>query len=563
MLRRLVIQNYLLVRQLELEFSGGLTVLTGETGAGKSMILGALDVLLGARFPKDSIGTGADRAIIEGTFRIDADHRLQQLLAEIREGGTDAELIIRRELSANGRSRTWLDDRPATQDDMQRLRTSLADFHGQREHQSLFDSHRQLEFLDTFAGTMDMANAVKQLFLERTGKKQELARARTALDAFRKDQALLEYQLDEIERLGLNAGEEEELDNRLRRMENLEKLAEESARLLNLLSESEPSLVSLSGLAKSLAGGIAKTDSGIGAIVEELADIASRAKDIAEQVREYHEGLALDAGELAQLRERRGVLWELRRKHGMTVEQILARAAEMQELLTNGAAQASKVVELESELNRLSTQLSDTAVKLSKKRRSAAKVFSKDVAFALKPLGFAAPEFEAALQSLPEPVDADLTTDEGADRVEYLFSANPGSAPAPIQNVASGGESSRVTLAIKSVLSEKVEYPLMIYDEIDIGISGRVADQVGKALEELARRHQVIVITHLPQIASRADHHLTIEKNVGGATTETTARFLAGNDRVQAIAALIAGAKVTDKSLASASELLKQNGKSS
>lgn len=551
MLRQLLIRDYLLVRHVELEFAPGLTVLTGETGAGKSMILGALDVLLGARVPKDAVGEGAAQAVIEGKFTLQKRGRLPE---EFRGEG---ELVIRREIAQSGRSRSWLGDEPVALDQVQRLRGALCDFHGQREQQSLFDPHRQLEYLDAFAGCADLTSAVSDLFARRVAMKRELAEAAAELESFRRDRALLAYQLEEIERLGLKAGEEEALDARLRKLESVEKLSEESAKLLDALSESEPSLVSQIGVAKQLAAVLAKTDAEVKATAEELADLASRIKDVAAEVRHYHDGLALDEAELLRLRERRSLLWELRRKHGLTVEQILARAEQMKERMAEGETREKSVGEMEKQLNALSSQLIELCRRLSERRREAARDFGERVLRALKPLGFAAPEFRLDVQSLSEPWDADRLTAEGADRVDFLFSANPGKAAQPIHHVASGGESSRVTLAIKSVLSEKADYPVMIYDEIDIGISGRVADQVGKALAELARRHQLLVITHLPQIASRADRHVLIEKTIRGKSSETTTRYLEGDERVRGVAALIAGAKITASSLASASELLK------
>jgi DNA repair protein RecN (Recombination protein N) len=261
------------------------------------------------------------------------------------------------------------------------------------------------------------------------------------------------------------------------------------------------------------------------------------------------------------LRERRSVIWDLRRKHGMTLDQILARADELKTLLEQGEILEQKCRDLEKSLHKAETALLKSAHELSQKRQAVVADFSARIVSQLKSLGFPDPRFEVSIQTLPEPVDVERITAQGMDRVDLMFSANPGSKLAPIGAVASGGESSRVTLAIKSVLSEKAEYPMMVYDEIDLGISGRVADQVGTALSALARRHQVLVITHLPQIASRADHHLAITKLSHGNSTETSARFLSDSERVQAVAALIAGSNITDQSLASASELLRQSGK--
>jgi DNA repair protein RecN (Recombination protein N) len=560
MLRQLVIRDYLLVREITLEFASGLTVLTGETGAGKSMVLGALDVLLGARFPKDAVRPGAERAVIEGSFVLDKPDDVRDVVGADYFDDSE-ELLLRREISRQGRTRSWLNDHPLPLEMVQKLRDALADFHGQREHQSLFSSAVQLDYLDAYAGTAEDVEIVSRSFLQRSVLKKELEQTQAALSTHRKDRVLLQYQFEEIERLGLTAGEEEAIGAKLVKLESAEKLSAEAARLLDLLEESNPSLVGMCGIAKATAGGIAKIDREIEPVLNDLADVTSRLKDLAQQVRHYLDGLTFDDAELARLRDRRGVIWELRRKHGLTVEQILARAGELKTLLEQGETLERKCEDLGAALKKADAELVASAGSLSRKRRTAAKEFDQQVFESLKPLGFAQPEFEAHLETLPEPFDANRISVNGADSVEFRFSANIGSKPAPIGAVASGGESSRVTLAIKTVLSEKADYPLLVYDEIDLGISGRVADQVGKALSSLARRHQVLVITHLPQIASRADHHLSIQKSVRGETTETSARFLTDQQRVQAIASLIAGAKITDRALASASELLRQSGK--
>jgi DNA repair protein RecN (Recombination protein N) len=351
------------------------------------------------------------------------------------------------------------------------------------------------------------------------------------------------------------------VDARLLKLESSEKLSAEAARLLDALSESNPSMVSLAGLAKTTAAAIAKIDPELQPVSAELAEITSRLKDLSADVGHYLDGLSFDDAELARLRERRSVIWELRRKHGMTLDQILARADELKSLLEQGEVLEQQCRDLEKDLQNTDAELVAEAQRLSDMRRGVAADFSQKVTAELKALGFPDPRFDVSVTTQAAPLDPGKIGAQGIDRVDLLFSANPGARLAPIGAVASGGESSRVTLAIKSVLSDQADYPMMVYDEIDLGISGRVADQVGKVLSGLARRHQVLVITHLPQIASQADYHLAVRKESDRTSTSTTARFLSGDERVQAVAALIAGANITEKSLASAGELLRQNGK--
>ena len=560
MLSRLVIRDYLLVRNLELDFAPGLTALTGETGAGKSMIVGALDVLLGERFPKDAVPPGAERAVIEGYFRPDDAAEIFRVIGD-EEAESNGELLLRREISKSGRTRSMINDRPIPQDVLQPLRDLLADFHGQREHQSLFRLATQLEYLDSFAECATLAQDVRRLYDVHATLRKELERRTTELNEFRRDRALLEYQLEEIEKLGLKPNEEEAIEIRLTKLESAEKIAVEAARLLDLLAETEPSMITVAGRARLTATTILKMDKDFAAMMDELSDLESRIKEIGFQIREYVDSLEYDPAELEELRDRRGLIWKLKRKQGLTVDEILKRAGELKSMVERGEQMEQELEALQGRLTQTDLEFVTAAEKLSKRRHDAAQEFGRAVVAAMKPLGFAAPQFDVQVQTLPRPFDAAQLHADGADRVQFMFSANPGTKLAPIATVASGGESSRVTLAVKSVLASRISYPMMVYDEIDLGISGKVADHVGAALSKLSRNHQVLVITHLPQIASQADHHLLVSKSSDRGTTLTTAKFLTEPERVKAIAALIAGVNITDKALASASELLRQSGK--
>ena len=559
MLTRLVIRDYLLVRRLDLTFERGLTALTGETGAGKSMIVGALEVLLGERFPKDAVPGDADRAVIEGYFTPDNPRAIYDIIGD-EDLEQNAEVLVRREISRTGRTRSMVNDRPITQDILQKLRDLLADFHGQREHQSLFRPSTQLEYLDTFAESAPLSRDVRKLFESRSVQRHEIERKTAELNEFRKDRALLTYQLEEIERLGLKPNEEESIEARLSKLESAEKIAVEAARLLDLLAETEPSAITVAGRARMTASAISKMDGEFTAMVNELSDLESRIKEISSQVRDYADSLEFDPADLEELRERRGIIWKLKRKHGLTIEEILKRADDLKTMVERGEQMEQELERLNVQLAQLDIEFVRAAEELSKRRQRAADEFGQSVVQAMKPLGFAAPQFEVQVTTQGTPFDPAQLTADGADSVQFFFSANPGSKLAPIVAVASGGESSRVTLAVKSVLAKKISYPLMVYDEIDLGISGRVADHVGVALSALSKHHQVLVITHLPQIASRADQHLLVTKAVQAGSTHTTAKFLSPAERVEAIAALIAGVHITDKALASASELLRQSG---
>lgn len=561
MMLSLDIRNYVLVREARLQFQPGLTVVTGETGAGKSIIVGAIDVLLGGRFPKDALGQYGEKTVLEGTFHIEDSEAIESIVTDIEWGDNRSELLLRRELGSTGRARSFVNDLPVAVEIIQQLRGRLVDFHGQREQHSLFQPARQLDYLDAWINKRESTQLIRKQCEDRRKTEQERKQVADTLERLKKDRALLSYQLEEIERLGLTAGEEEIIEARLRKLESAERLIEEGQKLHQLLSAGEPALLSLAGQAKQTATGIAKIDTDFQAIAGEISDWASRLKDLSLEAQHYVDQLSIDSEELEKLRERRTVLWDLKRKHGVSVEQILNRADEMKQMLKHGDELEARAAELAKRIAIIDESLVSEAVLLSQARHAGVGELAESIVQELKPLGFDTPRVEIDLNTKPAPVMGAMVTDNGIDQIDMLFSANPGTRLAPLSEVASGGETSRLTLAIKSVLAERMEYPLLVYDEIDTGISGKTADAVGKAIARLAKTHQVLVITHLPQIAAQADHHLAVNKAAKQDSSETTARFLSQKERVDEIAALIAGVNITDKARASASELLKASGK--
>jgi DNA repair protein RecN (Recombination protein N) len=558
MLIHLEISNYLLIRDLSLDFDSGFIVLTGETGAGKSMILGAIDVLMGKSFSKDSIRKSETKAVIEGIFKLENCEALQKIVGDIYFEDLNKEILIRREISQNGRTRTFLNDQPLPQSRLNDIREHLLDIHGQRENQSLYRSDKQLEFLDVFAGALPDLQEFRKQYRLRSELNRVLFELKERFAVHMREQSLLAYQLEEIERLGLTEGEEEAIEAKLRKLENAEKLREQSQLLHSLLNEGENAISDQIGQARSIARELARTDQDLSSIAAELKNIESQIKDIGEQIRDYSESVDMDEAELEALRERRGVLWDLKRKHGMNLNEIIARAGELKGLLAEGETMKARIESVQAELDATDHELISSGESLSAKRRAAASKLSKKVEEYLQPFGFSKARFKVQIDS-DLPVKPNEVGKYGADRVRFLFSANVGSDPTDLAEAASGGEASRVMLAIKSVLADKIQYPLMIFDEIDLGISGQIAERVGGELSKMGSKHQLIVISHLPQIASKADHHLFVQKQVVKDNTEISARFLENEERVTAVAALLAGKKITKQSLASADELINQH----
>ncbi|MBK6766287.1 MAG: DNA repair protein RecN [bacterium] len=554
MLTRLSIRNFLLVEEAELAFKPGFTAITGETGAGKSMILGALRVLFGDALNEQLIRDGADRVVLEAEFLLTSAELLDLLGEDYCDDPTPV-LTIRRELSRGGRSRGFVQDRPATLDLLRSVGERVMDFHGQRDSLSLFRPSRQLEFLDAFANAGELRDRVALAYRKRT----DLLHARDALlndvRLRRKEQALLAYQLEEIERLGLRDGEDIDIAARLKKLEQSEKLITLAGQIAGLLEQNDVCAVSLVGQANKLADEVRKIDGDFTPFAAELAELASRLRDLGNQVSHYADRADVDAEELESLRQRAATLSELRRKHGVDLAQILEQARRMKDTLAELAELEKQLAGVDKDLALADGELIACAAKLSALRGKAAPQFATATTAALKPLGFNKPGFELKLEAtglnVPERIGR-----TGADTVQFVFSAASGQALAPLSDVASGGESSRVTLAIKSVVAERMHYPLLVYDEIDLGISGRVASAVATLLHNLGHAQQIIVVTHLPQIAARAEHHLLVSKLTQGRRTLTTAVMLKPDQRAKAVAELLAGETVSGSALAAADELL-------
>ncbi len=555
MLARLHIRNFLLADEIHLSFQPGFTAITGETGAGKSMILGALRVLFGDTLSEQMIRDGADRIIIEADFKLASATQVSSLLGEDYTDTPTELLSVRRELSRGGRARGFLQDRPATIDLLKSVGEELMDFHGQRDSLSLFRPSRQLEFLDAFAGLTGQREQVAEVYRARLDCLQRRDALLADVQERRKEQALLAYQLEEIERLGLRDGEDVDISVRLRKLEQSEKLLGLAAQIAGLLEQNDVCAVSLAGQARQLADEAKRHDETFSGFATELADLTARLRDVSAEVSHYAERAEADPAELDSLRRRAATISELRRKHGVDVAQILEQAKRMKSELEDLARLEKDLSQCEKDLSKAGDALLQKAATLSKARSAATTHFSTAVQSVLKPLGFTKPSFSLKLET-GDLTDAGAVVRSGADTVQFLFAASAGQVVMPLSDVASGGESSRVTLAIKSVVAERMHYPLLVYDEIDLGISGRVAAAVATVLHDLGRAQQLIVVTHLPQIAARAEHHLEVSKKTIRNKTETSARMLLPEERAEAVAALLAGSEISGSALAAAGELL-------
>jgi DNA repair protein RecN (Recombination protein N) len=564
MLASLTIKNFALIESLELSFEGGFAVITGETGAGKTIIIDALGMLLGERASSDVIRAGAEKAIVEGTFVGAGPKRVTAILKE-NELDTQDTLLIRREISTKGSSRCFINDTPAPLAVLKEIGDMLVDLHGQHEHQSLLRPETHIDFLDAFTGV----ESEKDLFAasyHKLGKFfSDITSLRNREQSLREKKSILDFQLKEIDAVSPQPEEDTQIQNELKRAENVEQLFALTAELQSLLYDGELSIHDQLSQALQRLTSLETIDAAFSKLREECTAAASSIDDVSKFLRRYNEQLEFDPATLEEKRTRLFAISGLKRKYGGSLEAVLARREEIFSELQTAENFDAEIAKMQTEAEREREKCSALAKTLGNARRRAAKQIESKIADSLKNLGITSPKFSVSISTLETRDDqpyvvldgkAYAATAKGIDRVEFFLSTNAGEDVKPLAKVASGGEVSRVMLALKSALAASDRTPVLIFDEIDTGISGRVAQKVGAAMRELAEHHQVIAITHLPQIAGCARSHFAVEKIQSNGKTTTTVKKLTEKERLHEIAKLISGENVTDASLKSAKELL-------
>lgn len=588
MLEILRITNYAIIEKLEVEFDPALSVITGETGAGKSIVLGAFRVLIGGRATSETIRSGCSRAGIEGIFR-NVSPAVGRWLEENGFAPDDPEdvaaLILRRDLLVAGTSRNFINGRSASVAQLRELGMLLVDMHGQNEHSRLYAPATQLQVLDSFGSYTKEITAYQEAFTTwQTARQRFLTLATSNHDALRQKD-FLEFQVNEISEAALEAGEDILLEGERRRLGNAERLAEVCASVRDLLYEGEQTETS----AAMQVGAAARKLADLAAIDPEQQGLATEAEavrfaleDLAEKVRDYEEKIVGDPQRLDVVETRLELLRGLKRKYGGSLDEVIATgiklAAELDDIVNHDEAMEKATAELTA----AETAASAAAAKLSAERRKTAKTFEKQVEAAMQELELPRAVLKIQLQEVDglaggEPANAEFgltnangtqsaKSPAGAKRIafgatgmdfcEFMVSLNAGEALKPMRKVASGGEVSRIMLALKSVLAKRDHVPTLVFDEIDTGISGEAAARVGERLEKLSASHQVICITHLPQVAARGALHLVVEKTTAGDRTMTNMRPANGDDRVVALARMLSGASLDDESRKYAEKLL-------
>ncbi len=549
MLSFLKISNVALIDELSIAFGEGLDLLTGETGSGKSIIVDSLDALAGGRASSDLIKQGADTAVIEGIFTAD-DTVLDALLVE---SGIDTgdEIVIRREISAAGRNRIFVNERLVTLALLKRIGDRLVDIHGQGEQAMIYDAAAHLSILDEFAGHHDLLEKIAAAYNEWNLVSEQLASLRHDEQEKLQLVDVLKFQIDEIDRAALHTGEDEKLEAEKRRLANAEKLSVASEEAYGLLYERDDATLATLERAARRVNELAEFDPAFAEFTEGIASAQALLEELAFAARDVRSRLDFSPEHIDEIETRLAAIAHLKRKYGGTIEQVLEHRERSAERLENIGSAELREAELRKQLEVLAAVYMSAAEKLRRSRTKAARSLAGKVMDGLADVALEAAVFEVRLTS-----DENAFSSQGTDIAEFYFSANPGEPVRPLVKIASGGEASRLMLVIKTAAQLGADSRTVVFDEIDAGIGGRVAEAVGRKLKALSQGHQILCVTHQPQIASLADRHFVITKTAENGRTSISAAELSPKERVEEIARMLAGEAVTEAARENARSML-------
>ena len=544
------IKNLALVEELEWQLGPSFVAITGETGAGKSIIIGALQLLLGERADKSLIRTGADLCTVEAVF---TGNDLQKLNPQLVEAGIDPsenDLIIKRSFSASAGTRQFINSSPTTLSILKHLGDELVDLHGPHDHQSLLSPETQLSLLDSFARAEEQLDEYRKHYRQLQTLLAEHAALSTVETAREQELDLLRHQINEINSANLIADEEEEIDKRYKLASNSKRLIELASAIANKLSEADDSVLSQLAETQRLLRELEKIDGSIAQFSSAHAASVVELSEIARALSTYAEKLDLDPEQLAALEERVSLFETLKRKYGGSIAEVIASGERAAERMRKIEGRDAELERLAREIENVRAQMDRAGEALRKLRRKAAPKLSENIRRNLRDLGFRQSEFDAELSVLKEP------RPNGFDSVELVFSPNPGEPLKPLRAIASSGEISRLMLAIKSALAAHDAIPLLVFDEIDTNVGGEIAHAVGAKMQTLSRDHQVICITHLPQVAASASSHFVVTKDVVRGRTFSKLQEATGKTRQEEIARMLGGK--SESALKLAASLLKE-----
>ncbi len=563
MLIELLIRNLAIIDEVQVPFQSGFNVLTGETGAGKSIIIHALNFLVGGKGDIDLIRTGEDFMVVEAVFDLSHCPQGKAVLEELGFEPEDDALILSRELSRSGRSRCRINGRAATVAMLKQIGKALVDIHGQHEHQSLLEPSNHLRFLDAFGG--DEVLNLKERYANLYRQLMQIEREIAELQQSERDRMqrldLLRYQADEIDKANLREGEEEELLQERQLLANAERIVERVNYAVQRLMEDGGALDKLGDAIQTLKD-IIHLDPALGKWQNALSQAFDTIQEVGFELERYASRVEFNPERLDEVESRLDLIRRLKRKYGDTISAILQYREQIERELQKLETSEERLEALQKERERLRNELAEAAFALSQARQEIARQLEKTVQNHLKALMMEKARFKIAVDHIPDPNGLKLPDGifafgrDGVDQVEFLIATNPGEPLKPLAKIASGGEISRTMLALKASLQRTHEIPVLVFDEIDVGIGGRTAEAVGEKLREVSRYAQVLCVTHLPQIAALADWHLQVEKVTEGRRTRVIVTPLQFEERVKELARMLSGKQITQASLQHAQELL-------
>lgn len=569
MIERLIIKNYLVIKNAELEFTEGLNILTGETGAGKSIILDSLSLILGERADYSIIKNDKDKLIVEGHFEFD-NKRINRFLnshsLDLYENHGKTKVIIRRELNKKGVSRNFINDTPVSAGDLKEFGDLIVDIHSQNEHQSLLNKETHIYVLDEYMSEDKLLSDYREEFRKYKSLVEQLIDTLKKKDELTEKRTYIEFQLREINNVNPSENEYENIESTLSKLENTEEISSAINEALRLLKNDENNISAAFSQAIRALRRIEKYDSELSVNADELENAFITVKEISNSLEAFAGSLHFDPETTENLRDRLGQLSFLKKRFNLSINELIQKAKSLEDELNLADNFDFEIDKIRKECAEQKNHVISLAEKLSEERKNAAKKLSKEVNKYLKEVGFENASFSVNFDFLTRNNDEYFSNlksgtnigfnKNGCDVTEFMIITNKGDTYHPLRKIVSGGEISRIMLAIKASLSLKDDIPILVFDEIDAGISGRVAQKVGKVLKKLSETHQLICITHLAQIAAISDNHFSVSKHSDNKETMTEIRKIQGEEKVMEIAKLLSGDKISDNAINNARELI-------
>lgn len=565
MIKSLYIKDFALIDELDVQFENGLNILTGQTGAGKSIIIGALNMILGERADTDVIRQGADKAISEATIEIGQDPFLADLLEENAVEYSE-ELILRREIRQKG-SRAFINDTPVNIAVLKRVGDQLVDLHGQHDHQMLLNDEHHMDVIDRFESVRPALTSYRTEYDKTKALQKELRDLKRRERELKEKTELYQFQVQELEAAELDAYEEEELESEMNLLDNAEDLDQKAAAIAEIGNGDDVSLMEMLNTIKLHLEDMSRIEPEFETYLQEVNTARISIQEAINFAERYRNGIEFNPKRLETLRQRQSELNRLQKKYMRSVPELISYYNEIKQELNVAENFDLEIEKIEKKIREQAGHLKEKAVALHKKRVETGQQLSSEIVDALKNLGIENGQFKVDVRWLTSsngwieidgnPVEC---TEQGCDDVKFYISTNKGEEPKPLAKIASGGEISRVMLSLKSILAKEHHLPVMIFDEIDTGISGNISEKVGREMRKLSKHCQIVAITHQPQIASQAHKHYRVQKVEEGERTITKIIPLSDEEHIHEVASLMSGEKITDSALTSAKELIERGG---